>query len=223
MAFALDHLFVFTSLGAPVADRLVSFGLIEGSGNVHRGQGTANRRFFFQSSMLELMWVRDEDECRGEAIAPTGLAERAQFRLTGASPFGVCLRPSADTAMPTTLPFEAWSYRPPYLPEGLEIPVARTPVAEPLLFTTPIGHRPQGATKVRREPTEHVNGLRDISRVRITLGGDTPPSPSLQVVEQLESIAFVRGDEPLMELSFDRELRGESLDLRPEVALVLRW
>ena len=46
MSLELDHVFVNTAPGAPEADQLLSFGLVEGSSNVHPGQGTANRRFF---------------------------------------------------------------------------------------------------------------------------------------------------------------------------------
>ncbi|AFY78420.1 MAG: hypothetical protein IGR93_19055 [Hydrococcus sp. C42_A2020_068] len=59
MTFELDHLFICTAIGAPEADRLLSFGLTEGTPNIHPGQGTANRRFFFHNVMLELLWVLD--------------------------------------------------------------------------------------------------------------------------------------------------------------------
>jgi hypothetical protein len=40
---SIDHLFICTDVGAIVADRLVALGLVEGSSNVHPGQGTTNR------------------------------------------------------------------------------------------------------------------------------------------------------------------------------------
>lgn len=55
MAFELDHLFIWTDIGAYEAERLVSFGLVEGTSNKHPGQGTTNRRFFFHNAMLELL------------------------------------------------------------------------------------------------------------------------------------------------------------------------
>jgi len=59
MAFELDHVFIRVSRGAPEAEHLVQFGLREGQPNIHPGQGTANRRFFFINAMLELLWVED--------------------------------------------------------------------------------------------------------------------------------------------------------------------
>jgi hypothetical protein len=45
----LDHLFICTEIGAAIAHRLVAVGLTEASSNIHQGQGTKNRRFFFHS------------------------------------------------------------------------------------------------------------------------------------------------------------------------------
>jgi len=56
VAFEIDHLYVLASVGAPEADRLLDAGFVEGSRNAHRGQGTANRRFFFSDTMLEFLW-----------------------------------------------------------------------------------------------------------------------------------------------------------------------
>ena len=55
MEIELDHIFVWTTCGAPEADCLRDFGLVEGSANRHPGQGTACRRFFFHNAMIELL------------------------------------------------------------------------------------------------------------------------------------------------------------------------
>ncbi len=77
----------------------MAFGLTEGSSNLHLGQGTANRRFFFYNAMLELLWVRDEREARSPPIAPTRLWKRWRYRFSGYSPFGVCLRAMVQHAV----------------------------------------------------------------------------------------------------------------------------
>ena len=48
----LDHIFICTEKEAPQGDLLKEFGLVEGSSNIHPGQGTANRRFFFKNFMF---------------------------------------------------------------------------------------------------------------------------------------------------------------------------
>ena len=58
----LDHFFILTEKSAPEAELLTEFGLIEGTSNDHPGQGTANRRFFFSNTTLELLYVRDANE-----------------------------------------------------------------------------------------------------------------------------------------------------------------
>jgi Glyoxalase-like domain len=59
----VDHAFIACSPGAPEAGALLRLGFIEGQGNTHPGQGTANRRFFFENFMLELLWVADRRIC----------------------------------------------------------------------------------------------------------------------------------------------------------------
>src|SRR5262245_10881578 len=95
MAVEFDHLFVLSSFGAPEADRLLAFGLNEGTPNTHPGQGTACRRFFFANFYVELLWVCEPAEAKAEAIRPTGLWERWSGRKSGACPFGFGFRPKS--------------------------------------------------------------------------------------------------------------------------------
>ena len=90
-----DHLFITTSVGAPEADRLLRAGFAEGEPNVHSGQGSSCRRFFFQNAYLEFLWVENESEARAAPVERTQLWERWCWERTGASPFGIGLRPSS--------------------------------------------------------------------------------------------------------------------------------
>jgi hypothetical protein len=67
--YEIDHVLIFTSVGAPEAEPLIAFGLTEGSRNRHPGQDTANLRFFFDNAMLELLWVESRDEAQSEGIS----------------------------------------------------------------------------------------------------------------------------------------------------------
>ena len=53
MSIELDHIFLLTAVGAPIADLVAAEGLTEGSSNIHPGQGTSNRRFFFENTTLK--------------------------------------------------------------------------------------------------------------------------------------------------------------------------
>lgn len=46
-AFEIDHLFIASQPGAPEIEEVLALGFLEGTPNVHPGQGTANRRIFF--------------------------------------------------------------------------------------------------------------------------------------------------------------------------------
>ncbi len=117
----VDHIFICTQAGAPEAEALLEFGLIEGEPNKHLGQGTANRRFFFHNAMLELLWVEDIDEVQSELTKPMKLYERCFPTDDTVSPFGIAFRPSD---IKEEVSFEAWDYHPMYLPDSLKIQVA---------------------------------------------------------------------------------------------------
>ena len=134
MAISLDHVFICTAINAPEAEALVAFGLVEGSSNVHPGQGTANRRFFFEGGFIELLWVSNPLEAQSELTAPTRLWDRwAGCVNKQISPFGIGFSASGDTPLPA--PFESWAYHPRYLPADKSIFFAQnTPLSEPELF-----------------------------------------------------------------------------------------
>jgi hypothetical protein len=219
MPYELDHLFVLAGHGAPEAESLIALGLSEGSPKVHKGQGTANRRFFFDNAMLELLYVTDGAEARSAPVAPTLLWERSCWRQTAASPFGLCLRATGDD----TPLFPTFEYRPPYLPPGVAIPIARgTMAVEPMLFVAG-GARPDALPPERREPLDHRLGVREISGIHIVSAGCEQPSDPLRAVQSLGIATFGNGAEHLLEVVFDRGERGQQADLRPDLPLRLRW
>jgi hypothetical protein len=220
--YEFDHLFIFTTAGAPAVDRLVEFGLAEGAPNTHPGQGTACRRIFFHNGMLEFLWVRDPQEVRSDLIAPTRLWERSHYQQTGYSPFGLCFR-SVGTA--GQLPFETWAYRPPYLPDTLQIDVAQNEAfpQEPMLFAIPFGGRPDRYPPERRQSLHHPRGFREITGLRIGLPLSVSKSTAVQAIEQDEFISFVNNEIHLAEVTFDRAEADQSIDFRPALPLVFRW
>jgi hypothetical protein len=214
--FEVDHLFVFTDAGAPEADRLVAFGLTEGEPNVHPGQGTANRRFFFRNVFLELLWVSDPEEARSELVRPMHFWQRWTGRRSGASsPFGVLLRPARPSV--EGLPFPCWEYRPPYLPAPLAIHVAQGVPPEGTYWAyLPFGRRPDAPDRPRRQPMEHAAGFREVTQVRFIgpRAGDPPAAAG---------VAQEAGPEHLMELTFDGGERGGRADFRPVLPIIFRW
>jgi Glyoxalase-like domain len=85
----LDHVFVMVDDLDDTAARLEQDGWLLDAGTVHPGQGTRNRRLLWPEQYLELLSVAD----RAEACAnPLRLDRRAEWRSSGASPFGLVLR-----------------------------------------------------------------------------------------------------------------------------------
>jgi hypothetical protein len=220
--FELDHFFICTDIGAPTANSLVEFGLVEGSSNIHLGQGTSNRRFFFHNTMLELLWVDNPEAAKSEPIRRTRLWERWSDR-DRICPFGICLRPSKDSG--NSVSFSSWAYHPPYLPETVSIAIGTNSevLTEPMLFQIPFGKLPDQALPERTQPLEHPVGLREITRVEIVRPVATPPSPELQSLVDTQLVNLRVGTDYRLELGFDREVQGQQFDFQPELPLTLSW
>lgn len=200
---ALDHFFIFTAIGTPEAEHLISLGLKEGRSNIHRGQGTANRCFFFRNFMLELLWVDKPEEVQSEVIAPLHLWERWSQRDQEACPFGLCLRSNTLDE----IPFPTWDYRPPYKPDWLKLSFATnsSKVTEPLLFHFHPGQRPDCWPIERLQPLDHSLGLKELTRISLAGAYASSPSPVLQAVCEVLPLELSLQSEHLVKLCFDGE------------------
>jgi hypothetical protein len=214
MTIELDHVFVCAARGAPEAELLVRAGFLEGSPNVHPGQGTANRRFPFRNAMLELLWVSDSAEARSEATRATGLWQRWSTGAN-ASPFGICTRPT--TPGTAGAPFSAWEYRPAYLPPELCLYIGKAPLEEPMwvhLAFVDRQHREQHFVR-------HPNGATDISGLRLLTPASLHSDPA-RVALQNGVLTAAACDQHLLEIEIDRRRRNQTLDLRPALPVVVQ-
>lgn len=223
MAFELDHVFICTEINAPEADRLLLFGLTEGTARIHPGQGTANRRFFFHNFMLELLWIQSSEEAQSKLSRPTRLWERWHDRNRGSCPFGICLR-SANQSV-EELPFSNWAYRPAYLPESLSISVGTNAdiVTEPMLFYLSFAKRQGQYSNDQRQPLDHAIGFREVTRVALVSPHAARPSIELQTIIDRNMLELKQGENYCIELGFDDELQGKHANFQPELPLILHW
>jgi hypothetical protein len=231
----LDHVFVCVAL-AELADnggRLREFGLTEGPPNVHPGQGTANRRFSFRNSMLELLWVSDPEEARSPQTAPTGLYERWS-KSTGKDgnidpavcPFGIILRPaSPEQPPPSELPpFPAWRYQPDWLPANLELYIAeQAGLEEPMWVYMPFlrrQDREQHFSERDEGKQHHPNGVREITGLTLHT-----PTPLTSSAAQFTAAAGIYTAKPgaayALSIEFDHGVHRHVTDLRPHLPLIL--
>lgn len=229
----LDHVFIWVSEGAPESSALQGLGL-RADPTVHRhaGQGTSSVVFAFQRAYLELIWV-DEPEVaarKGREMG-TDLLARADWRRTGASPFGVGLRrraPGAEPPIPTRKYWAEWMK-----PETF-ILVAEDSldVREPLYFVVPedIAMPPPAqleewlASKPEmRQSFTHPLGVRALTGARVAVGAGHELSPAASTLARGGVLEIVGGESPYAELIFDDGARGESLDAGPTLPLRLRF
>jgi Glyoxalase-like domain len=217
MTLALDHAFITCAAGAPEAAALTKLGFVEGSRNTHPGQGTANRRFFFDNFMLELLWVENVVDAIGEPTGRTRLWERWSGRERGASPFGVAFGPGEDGT--TTAPYATWSYRPQYLPPEMAIEIAEgTTLAEPELFYLPFLRR--GADQPS-QPRNHTPPVRRILGVSVGMPGVANLSRAAQTARDAGMLNYFESNTQLMEIRF-AAVFGYIVDLRPTLPLLFR-
>jgi Glyoxalase-like domain len=213
----VDHAFIGCRTGAPEGDALLRLGFVEGSGNTHPGQGTANRRFYFENFMLELVWITDPAEARNERTRPTRLWERCQGQDSQVSPFGIIFRSTGTP--PASPPFATWSYLPLYLPQGLAIQIAEgTSLDEPELFYLPFLRR--GAAQ-RPEPTSHALPIRRIRGISVGLRDRNSLSAASRCAEKQGLMSYFDAPQPLLEILFEGP-DGMRIDLRPELPLMFR-
>ena len=205
MALHVHHVFICTAVGAPEAEGLLDVGLVEGSPNTHPGQGTANRRFFFERGFLELLWVHDEREAQSPLVAPTKLWDRWAARGRAANPFGICL--SSAEGVDSNLPFPTWSYRPDYLPDQRRILFADgMPLSEPEIF---ILDWPQAQSSPRTEPTQHPLGLCEMRSVSVGVPDPTSISHTLRAIREAGLVQVHSSATPdlVVEFSAQKEIR----------------
>lgn len=214
--FEIDHVFVCCGTGAPEASTLLRLGFVEGTRNVHVGQGTANRRFFFQNAYLELLWVRDAAEAIEVRPREARLWERWLRRDRGASPFGIVFRPTADNDAAEKTPFPTWSYRPDYLPPTLTIEMGLgTALEEPELIYLPFAKR----SGFPSEPAQRRPLM--LEAVTVGLPSRSPPSAAARACQSQSLIQYRYEPNHLLDLDFASD--GEFLhDLRPTLPLRLR-
>ena len=218
----IDHIFICVPPNANEAELLIDFGFSEGSSNNHPGQGTANRRFFFDNAVLELLFLTDAEEAQSELTQPTMLYERLSSESKAASPFGICFRPAYGDDGKKAL-FSHWSYRPTYLPPNLSIAVADAPIDEPMWFYLGFASRPDSSKRCKNQPRKHANGISELSSIEITIPKTKELSPAAKVAASTPGVKLLSGETHLLVLGFNEEKQGLVRDFRPDLPLITKW
>ncbi|KAA8995234.1 VOC family protein [Affinibrenneria salicis] len=217
----IDHVFICSGDNARYADLLVQSGFREGSANVHPGQGTANRRFFFDNAFIELIYADGAQQGQENAQDRTHILRRIACDDGSLSPFGVGLRPSAPTEKTPAFPYDV--YQPDYLPAGLEVDIGIAPLSEPLWFFMNFSGRPDRFAPDKRQPLNHPCGARQLTSLALTMRGPAEPSAPARRLQQDGVLSLASGAEHVMRLTFDHQRQRQQQDFRPYLPLVIAW
>ncbi len=213
MSLFLDHLFVITQPKAAVGDRLLELGLREGPSNTHPGQGTANRRFFFDGFLLELLFIVDKHEAAHGAGRRLKILERS--RSVEASPFGLITRSKTGHA-PT---FASWQYFPDYFSDDMCFYVGENSeqLIEPLCICMP-----PALPMPPLEVPEYANRGLKLTSLNIA----TPvleSSATLLDFETMEKVHIHNNKPHHARLQFNHGAEKKSFGLAPDLPLTLAW
>ncbi|MBW4512361.1 MAG: VOC family protein [Scytonematopsis contorta HA4267-MV1] len=222
MQLELDHIFVCVDPEAPEAKLLKDFGLTDGGGRIHRGQGTANVCFLFHNAYLELLWLFDESEIQSSVVRRTSLWERCRWKETQACPFGIAFRKNPNLL---DLPFSTWNYQAPYRPPEASIQIATNSqnVSEPLIFISPAKRKPADSNLGDRQVLVHKFGLNEITAVRVSLAGNQDFSREINDVNGLGMVTFLQEDFYHLEIEFDNAKYGKFHSFQDVLPISIKW
>jgi hypothetical protein len=180
---------------------------------------------YFENASLELLWIDP-----GVEVAPEWkprmqwLARATDWRRSRASPFGIGLRrvPGFTSPLPVPVRLDSAAYmKPGEAFEELNQPADS--LAAELFVLPPSRAVPSWIERAKVKHPElfrHRNGERRITRIR--LSGRPEQEPAALAALEPGGIERNRSDSVLLELELDHGTRGERVDLRPLLPVVIR-
>ncbi len=222
----LDHVFVVVQPGAAAEVAALESAGLTVSPRVarHPGEGTASRSALFENAYLELIWVDRFVPIDAEhASAARWFRDAAAWRTSRHSPFGLGLRrlPGDTAALPVPVKRETAEW----LEPGTAYELLRQPgdALAADFFVVPASRSvPNWIASVRERAPDllrHPGGGRKITRVRVY--GPARQRPIAFRALLPKPVEMVRAAKPLLELELDDGIRGERVDLRPALPLVV--
>ncbi|OOG72227.1 VOC family protein [Algoriphagus sp. A40] len=213
----IDHIFIASRNQGNEAKRLIKSGFLEGSHRVHPGQGTRNRKFYFENFFLEIIWENDPVELETELIRKISLTERVRFMESGFSRFGIGLE---NTESSDSVFKDCEFYQPVYFPEGksFEILPNRENPDLPWTFRGPF----KGPKTVYSEPLDHPNGIRKLTKATFQIPEPELKSDFVRRIQGHPQVRFESAEKAGLVLEFDGGRQGKVLDF-PELDLVVSF
>jgi hypothetical protein len=213
----IDHFYFCVDKPDEIAEMLINFGLVEGKPNTHLGQGTANRRFFFQNTMLELLYLTNEDEIQSERTKILGLYE--QFSKKNRSKIGIIWRPSENEKKDCS--FKSNVYRPKYLPEHLFMNIA-TGLTEHEPNCIYLDFAVQVTNRERIIHTLDGNEVNIVTKIILKTKVKSHSDALLYMVNN-SNLNLEASNEDILEIELDGFINGKVKDFKPALPLRIKW
>lgn len=222
----LDHVYVVVPTGAEAEIALLrSHGFfVDSAVSRHTGYGTASRSVYFQNAYFELLWLDPNVELAPEHEPRARLLRRAvEWRTSGVSPFGVGLHRVEGFTGQLPVPVQRDSAA--YLEPGTAYEVLNQS-GDSLgadVFVVPADRAVPSwiARAMERVPHlfVHPGGGRVMVGIRI-MGPASQLTAALAALRPA-GVTTVQADSTLLELRLDDHARGQRLDLRPLLPVVV--
>lgn len=226
----LDHVIVYAKPGAPEQAALKNAGFtIAPIVNRDDGQGTSSVTVEFLNGYLELLYPDPSVPVAPEMQAlARKFRDRANWRETGVSPFGLQMHRTA--AAPATLPFPTVKVHAAWMAPGENIELL-TPRDMPKalgLFVPPSATDEARNIRLAADPVRgamfhHPSGATRITGVEVVapLAEDFPPAAVLAARDA--TVRFTVDHEWLLILTLDGGRQRKIRDLTPDLPLILRY
>jgi hypothetical protein len=232
-AIKYDHLWLVVTPDAPERAALERAGFHISPGiNRHDGQGTASVTVEFYNFFLELLWPDPSvPVAPGSERAAEKFRQRMLWHTSGWCPIGIGLQRTSATI--SALPFPTWAITPAWLPPGsaIEMLTPRDDTTSPSLFISPrdLAENESENRKAASDHSksarifEHPIGVERVTAIRLASPKGYRPIGALTYLQNAGVLTLDRGDEWLVELTFDNGLRGKTRDLRPDLPLLIHY
>lgn len=238
-ALKIDHLNIWVNNPKTAKQKLIDAGFTaepDSLSAIHYGQGTSGRYFRFLNGYLELIFIHKQQEFLQNNTQNPNLdfAERANFKENGALPFSIALKLKEYNV--NYIPFQSVKYQQKWMGSNNAIYAAKsskTNLQEPSVFVV----YPEiesdtfkSISDLESFPTEndfwkaffkHPNGAEKITHVTITSTDINLNSKTIKSLNHLKEVTIKHGKNYLLELFFDNNTQNKTIDLRPELPIIV--
>ena len=191
-------------------------------------QGTLSKIFFFHNIYLAIVWIKDNCNYNLDNLQ-TGVnfSSRANWRQTKASPFGIGL--SRKQRKNSNLYWEQDLIKNLVVDNNIYYSEQNQKnLLEPFVFLLPDQLSFRRILNLNPTQTKkfinHPLGVQKITDIKITAQkGKRRDSDRINLLNKYDLVTIDRAIQPLLELTFDKGIRGKVIDIRPILPIIIKY